>query len=113
MNYDDYMKFRGRCKELAEAEIAKDPTLTLVRGHYECPIWGLQQHWWTIRPDGTVFDPSARQFPSGGMGLYLPFDGTLSCANCGQDITEDDAWRLEGRYGYCSYTCYGQFVGVC
>ncbi len=108
----DYLKFRGKCKELAEDAVRHDPTLTLVRGHYHCPDWGKQGHWWTTREDGTVFDPSAAQFPSCGMGEYVPFDGTIECANCDKKITEETAHTIEGKYAFCSYTCYGQFVGV-
>ena len=47
----DYQKYRGRCKEFCEAEIKKDPALTLVRGHYIDAHWGTQQHWWLTRSD--------------------------------------------------------------
>lgn len=48
----DYLKFRGKCKELSEAACAEDPSLALVRGHYYCPIWNVTEpHWWTVRPD--------------------------------------------------------------
>lgn len=108
----DYAEFRGRCRELSEAAVAADPTLTLVRGHYFCPIWRTEEpHWWTVRQDGSVFDPSARQFPSNGSGTYVPFDGMCECANCGKEVPEDEA-SIEGRYAFCSYECHGQFVGV-
>jgi hypothetical protein len=43
----DYIEFRGRCKELSEKAVAADPSLTLVRGYYFCPIWCIEeQHWW-------------------------------------------------------------------
>lgn len=29
---DNYAKHRGRCREMREAAVAADPTLTLVRG---------------------------------------------------------------------------------
>lgn len=46
----DYLKFRGKCKELSEEACRKDSTLTLVRGHYFCPFWNTEEpHWWTIR----------------------------------------------------------------
>lgn len=109
---NDYQRFRGHCKELSEAAVKADPTLTLVRGYYHCPMWGKQQHWWTTRPDGSVYDPSANQFPSKGWGVYEPFNGIVHCANCDKRMKEEEAWRLEGRYAYCSHTCYGQFVGV-
>lgn len=109
----DYLRFRGRCKELVDAAIQSDPTLTAVRGFYFCPVWGKRdQHWWAVKPDGTIVDPSALQFPSRGYGIYEPFDGVVECAQCGEEMNEDAAWRLEGRYAYCSYTCYGRFVGV-
>lgn len=107
----DY-SLRGKCKEMAEAAVKADPSLTLVRGHYHCPIWGKQAHWWAKRADGSIVDPSVAQFPSGGIGEYEPFVGEVECDNCGKPMTEDTAWRLEGKYAYCSYTCYGEFVGV-
>ncbi|HNV67896.1 MAG TPA: hypothetical protein PKN60_12325, partial [Bacteroidales bacterium] len=70
MNKDsDYLKFRGKCKEMSEAAVLEDPTLRLVRGHYWCPLWDRnEQHWWCVKPDGTIVDPTARQFPSRGLG---------------------------------------------
>ena len=107
----DY-SLRGRCREMAEAAVANDPTLTLVRGHYYCHHWGEQQHWWTTRPDGSVYDPTAAQFPSLGAGEYVPFDGMLNCAECGKEMAERDVEYGDGRFVFCSSTCYGYFVGV-
>lgn len=109
---NDYLAFRGKCKELAEAACQADTKLRLVRGYYHCPFWGKQAHWWGESQDGTVTDPSSPQFPSKGMGDYEEYDGNVECANCGTAMPEDDAWRIEGRYCYCSSRCYGQFVGV-
>lgn len=107
-----YLRYRGRCKEMCEEAIAADPTLRLVRGHYFCPIWNTEeQHWWTVRADGSIYDPSAKQFPSKGLGVYTEFDGTIPCANCGTEIEESKA-RIESRYAFCSYECHGHFVGV-
>jgi hypothetical protein len=108
---DGYAKYRGKCKELSEAAVAGDPSLRLVRGHYHCPFWGEQAHWWTVRQDGAVFDPSKDQFPSRGHGDYVEFDGTVSCSECGKRMTEDEA-SFESNYCFCSYECYGKFVGV-
>ena len=107
----DYEKYRGKCKEMSEALIDADPTLTLVRGHYYCPIWGEQPHWWTKRPDGTIVDPTKDQFPSHGIGEYVEFEGKIECSNCGKQLTEDEA-DIEGRYAFCSYECHGRFVGA-
>ncbi len=107
-----YATFRGRCKELSEAACQADPTLTLVRGHYHCPIWGTKEaHWWTVRPDGTIHDPTKLQFPSGGLGEYVPFDGTIECDECGKVVPEDEA-QIHGRYAFCSGLCNARFVGL-
>ncbi len=63
----DYLEFRGKCKELAEEAIRADPSLRLVRGFYHCPMWGKQAHWWAVKSDGTVVDPSVKQFPTAGV----------------------------------------------
>lgn len=107
----NYLKYRGKCKEYSEALIAEDPSLKLVRGYYLCPFWGEQQHWWTEKPDGTIIDPTKLQFPSKGLGEYIPFNGMVICAECGKEIHEKDA-RFESRYAFCSYTCHGRFIGI-
>ena len=103
-----YQQFRGKCKELSEAAVATDPTLTLVRGHYFCPIWNSNQaHWWTTRPDGSIYDPTKNQFPSKGAGIYKPFDGTVECDQCGKGMTENEAAENSvSNYAFCSYDCY-------
>lgn len=107
-----YKEFRGRCKELSEAAVAADPSLTLVRGHYFCPIWNSDQaHWWTTRADGTIYDPTASQFPSKGHGIYTPFDGVFYCEECGKEMQEDEI-IVAGNYPVCSDLCYGRLVGV-
>jgi len=107
----DYREFRGKCKELAESTTLADPSLVLVRGHYYCHVYGEQPHWWCARPDGTIVDPSARQFPSNGMGVYTPFDGTVECAECGKEMQEHDA-KFDGNYAFCSTKCNMRFVGL-
>lgn len=108
----DYTLYRGKCKEMSEAAVAADPTLTLVRGHYYCPVWGKQAHWWTVRADGSILDPTALQFPSEGHGTYVPFDGAVECAECGKEMREADVEHADSRYVLCSYACHGRFVGV-
>lgn len=100
---------RGKCKEFAEKACADDPTLTLVRGWYVDPIWGREEHWWTKRADGTIFDPTAAQFPMGGVtAWYEEFTGVYPCQECGREVAEAD---LVGG-GCCSGSCYGRMVGV-
>lgn len=108
----DYLEFRGKCKELSEAACAADPSLRLVRGYYWCPVWNTQEpHWWCEREDGTIVDPSAKQFPSKGNGTYTEFDGYFDCSECGKRIHEDEAYH-HGRYSFCSGRCCARFVGV-
>lgn len=109
---EGYKIYRGRCKEFSEAACAADPTLTLVRGHYYCPMWNSEEaHWWTVRQDGSIHDPTKDQFPSKGLGVYTPFSGTVLCDNCGKEVKEEDA-VIGGNYAFCSDRCYGHFVGV-
>lgn len=109
---DDYTQYRGKCKELSEDLIKKDPSLTLIRGHYYCPIWNtMEPHWWCEKEDGTIIDPSCKQFPSKGQGEYFPFDGNVECAECGKIIKEEEA-DIDGNYAFCSHYCHGVFVGV-
>lgn len=109
---EDYQKYRGKCKEMSEAACAADPSLTLVRGTYFCPIWSSDEfHWWTVRQDGSIYDPTAAQFPSNGHGMYFPFDGYFDCSECGKKVKEDDAVG-GGNYIFCSNECYGRCVGV-
>lgn len=112
MDESDYSKFRGKCKEMSQKACIDDPTLTLVRGHYYCPIWNTREpHWWTVRKDGSIYDPTKSQFPSAGNGEYEPFDGFIECAECGKRIPEEEA-DIDGNHAFCSYLCHGRFVGV-
>ena len=107
-----YLRYRGRCKELCEEAISSDPSLTLVRGHYFEPLWGTDEaHWWTVTQDGTIYDPSVLQFPSKGLGIYSPFDGTVECSECGKIMQEDEA-SFESNYAFCSTRCHLRFVGL-
>lgn len=108
----DYLKYRGKCKELSEAACAADPNLMLVRGHYFCPIWNRDnEHWWCVDKNGKIVDPSKDQFPSKGLGIYTPFDGLVACAECGKEISETEA-RFDSRYAFCSSRCNMRFVGI-
>jgi hypothetical protein len=71
----DYLKYRGKCKELSEAAVRVNPSLTK------------------------------------GEGTYISFDGMIQCSECGKDMKEEKA-SYESSYCFCSYECYGRFVGV-
>lgn len=107
----DYLMYRGKCKELAEAEVSVDPTLRLVRGYYLCPLWGQQAHWWCVKPDGTIVDPSVRQFPTKGAGAeYIEYNGNIDCEHCGKTVKEGDAYAVD-HHRYCSDQCYARDIG--
>lgn len=111
MSETDYLKYRGRCKEMVDAAIADDPTLEAVPGYYICPLWGKQAHWWCVRPDGSIYDPSVKQFPTQGAGAeYIKYDGTVECEYCHKVVPESEAYGVE-PHAYCSYECYGHDVG--
>lgn len=108
----NYLKYRGKCKEFCQRAIEKDPSLRLVRGYYYCPVWDVEeQHWWTERPDGSIYDPTKKQFGSQGTGTYREFDGTLPCAECGKIILEKHIVHM-GHYQVCSTKCALRLVGL-
>ena len=111
MSDTDYEKYRGKCLEFCEPMAAADPTLTLVRGFYVCPFEGKMQHWWLKKEDGTIVDPTVRQFTSKGVGCeYIEFDGYIECEQCGKRVHEDEAC-IDGHHAFCSNRCYGRCVG--
>lgn len=78
----------GACAEVTKSMATAFPELNRVRGHYYCPVWGERTHWWLATQDGQIIDPTASQFPSGGLGHYEPWDEsqkepTGKCPNCG------------------------------
>lgn len=104
---------RGTCRAAAETAVRHDPTLRLARGWYHCPLWGPQAHWWAVRPNGRIVDPTAAQFPSGGLGEYEEFTGMAPCVHCGRPTAEDAGIIFgNGHYLACSSRCHGIFIGV-
>ena len=111
MTETDYIKYRGKCREMSEELVSKDPSLTLVRGHYHCPFWNKQPHWWVKDKNGQIIDPTKNQFPSKGNGEYVEFNGIISCSECGTEMKEEEA-DIEGNYAFCSDYCHMRFVGL-
>ena len=92
----------GACREACDAMLLAFPALRLVRGHYQCPLWGDREHWWLVDPGGAIVDPTAAQFPTKGHAQYVEWDEsqpepTGQCPNCG-DLC------YEGNY-CCSKAC--------
>lgn len=106
----DYVKYRGKCKEMSEALIAENPTLRLVRGHYYDGLWGKQGHWWCVDPEGNIIDPTKDQFPSKGQGSYVEFDGWYRCEECDKRVHESKAYF--DSHVFCSERCFKRCVGL-
>lgn len=104
----NYIKYRGKCKELCELAILSDPSLKIVRGYYYDAMWGKQAHWWTIRQDGTIYDPSKLQFPDQN-GDYEEHTGVFNCDQCGVEIVEKDS-TIYGNYIFCSGDCVLKYI---
>lgn len=106
----DHVSAYGRCAAVTLAMQAAFPELRRVRGHYYCMIWGERQHWWLVTPAGEIVDPTARQFPSGGSGVYEPWpegaaEPTGKCPNCGEFVYD--------RGTVCSDACAGEYAAYC
>ena len=84
----------GSCAEWTKEMNYAFPELIRVRGFYHCPIWGRRTHWWLKTQHERIVDPTARQFPSKGMGVYeeVPDDKieeevpTGVCMYCGVEV---------------------------
>jgi len=112
MSLSDYMKYRGKCQEFVERAIKEDVSLTPIRGWYFCPIENKEyQHWWCLKEDGSIYDPTSKQFSSKGNGIYREYVGILECSHCGKEMEESEA-QFEGNYFFCSTRCHLRFVGL-
>lgn len=106
----DYAKYRGKCKEACEALADAHPDYRIVRGWYDCPLSVRQEHWWCVDQDGTVVDPTRKQFLSKGVGEYIEYKGILPCSQCGKDMAESDIHSTSGKFAFCSYECHRSCV---
>ena len=98
----NYIKYRGKCKEMCDELIKENPELTLVRGHYICTFNNKkEEHWWTVDLNGEIVDPTKLQFLDAGMGEYIEFTGAVECEECGKVVDENDA-IFAGRYPVCN-----------
>ena len=91
----------GQCAEVTLELAQKDSSLTRVRGHYICPVWGRRGHWWLKTKEGKVFDPTAEQFPSKGGGEYIEWiegaeEPTGICMGCGTEVFRGNYCCSEG-----------------
>ena len=112
MLQSNYEKYRGKCKEFCDEAVKADSTLRLVRGNYWCPLSNKEEpHWWTVKDDGTIYDPTKLQFLSAGAGTYTEFDGFVDCEECGEKVAEENI-KFAGRHTLCSEKCRLRLYGL-
>jgi len=111
MDNNEYLKYRGKCKEISEAYIKKHPHCKLVKGWYNCPFWGPQEHYWIKDDKENIIDLTKNQFPSKGIGEYKEYDGYMPCEYCGKETKEENIYFVE-HHTYCSSDCYVKDVGL-
>lgn len=92
----------GLCAAVTATMAEQFPELKRVRGHYYCHAWGNRAHWWLVTEQGEIVDPTAAQFPSGGLGLYEEYaegspEPSGKCAGCGGYVY--------GGGSFCSGEC--------
>jgi len=107
---DNVAKSYGTCADVTETMAAEFPELSRVRGHYYCPIWGERAHWWLVDPDGAIVDPTGSQFPSNGIGEYVPWnegdpEPTGKCPNCNGYVYDGSTC--------CGERCHAEYVAFC
>jgi hypothetical protein len=90
---------RGTCQWAVIEMVTAFPELRKVRGHYNG--W---PHWWCATPDGTIVDPTRKQFgdPGGDYVEYTGPDPIGKCMECGELV-----WTREqsGSSAACSREC--------
>ncbi len=107
---------RGKCADATKEMVAAFPELKRVAGlltvlwlHRTGPRAAptIEQHWWCVAPDGSVVDPTIRQFDGAYIISREPLDlddpearrkvPTGKCMDCGAQTYEGSA--------FCSETC--------
>lgn len=86
---------RGKCATATREMVAAFPELRRAGG-FAHVIWGRDQHWWCVAPDGSIVDPTASQFGLAGVFQYEELDfndpatrarvPTGHCMDCGGDV---------------------------
>ncbi len=84
---------RGKCDEATREMVKTFPELRRACG-FVFVMWGRDEHWWCVAPDGSVVDPTAEQFGPVGvldyeeLNLKNPDDvariPTGKCMDCGE-----------------------------
>lgn len=97
----------GSCHQATLDMLQAFPELIRVRGHYQCSVWGERSHWWLVDQSGAIVDPTAIQFPSLGLDIYIPWDEgekepSGMCMNCGSYCYDYNS--------FCSVNCESEVM---
>ncbi len=105
-NVPEHKDAYGKCASVVKAMAEAFPELRVVKGHV-FTTWGKRAHWWLTTPNGTIVDPTVRQFEAvGEYEPWVPGDEVRvgKCMNCGDEI-----WKVletldkdPGNPGICS-----------
>lgn len=114
-NRTDEQVLRAKCMDYTAKFVKKFPHLKRVPGFYggylEEDIGFNTEHWWCVDIDGTIVDPTVKQFLT-WTGPYIPFDDLLHqvkigrCMICGDDIY---GRMSDGHSDCCSEACADYF----
>jgi hypothetical protein len=94
----DSRRTLGRCKEEVEAMHEAFPELVIVKGFIYTDFGAgyeserIREHWWLKDEEGTIFDPTAGQFPF---------------IECYREYKEGDDVRI-GKCMHCGTVLWGQ-----
>jgi hypothetical protein len=114
-NVPDYDSAYGKCKDMCLKMMKEFPELTIHRGWYQDPIIGDREHWWLKDEDNNIVDPTAHQFPTGGMFEYKDLTDvkeipTGRCPNCGGYIYNGgDLCSVDCETEYTMYLNSGMY----
>ncbi len=91
----------GKCENATIQMMKIFPELKRVRGHVDCILRGVKEHWW-LKDGDEIIDPTSAQFVIIGTDQYEEWDETKpeptgKCGNCG-------AYCYNGDY-CCSQRC--------
>ncbi len=107
VNYPTKDAAHMACETATIAMCKAFPELSRVRGHYI--HMGLHPHWWCVTPEGEVVDPTAKQYPDGGIYMPLPddfVDPIGKCCECGEYIFDgegDSQLHFKCETAYMAY----------
>ena len=112
MTYSDWIRgyvaknphVGGLCASATLEMVKAFPELKRVAGYATTALHYRVQHWWCVAPDGSIVDPTVRQF-QGLVPEYEPWQPGMEvkvgrCMNCGDDIYRP-VGSLDGSMHMC------------